>query len=318
MIRPLRLPDLVGVAVFSRRGTGVELTSHTWPKVEPESGHLTAGLAFWQTIGLGDARERGWVAASGSRVNGLAVVRPRAGGLIWDVEHLVVADGEIAAAQQLLDSICQHVAEQGGRRIFLEVPDDDHGAALAKRAGFEKYTTTVLYRLAPKFKLTISDDLQGRPRLRADEQRLFSLYSAAVPPLVRSAEALTYDEWSALHRGRKKWTPTLLGDRHQYVWEIGEGLAGWLQVVYGQKSQFLELLIDPKYESLVDRFVAFGMKQVSEKAPVYSAVRPYQAVLGSVFERLGFTVAARFDVYVRQLSVRVPERQLVPANIVGG
>src|SRR5215207_7270377 len=134
MIRPLRLPDLVGVAMFLRQGTGAELTSHTWPKVEPQSGHLTAGLAFWQTFGLG-GWERGWVSRPGSAVDGLAVARPRCGGLIWDVEHLLAADGEVRIAEGLLDAICQHVAERGGRRIFLEVPDDARSAALAKRAG---------------------------------------------------------------------------------------------------------------------------------------------------------------------------------------
>lgn len=317
MIRPLRLPALVGVAVFLRRGGGTELTSHTWPKVEPQAGHLTAGLAFWQTLGLG-GWERGWVSQGEGGVNGLAVARPRCGGLIWDVEHLLTANGEVRIAEELLEAVGQHVASRGGRRIFLEVPGDERSAELAKRAGYEKYTPTTVYKLSAPFKLPTFEGLEGRPRLRADDHALFSLYGAAVPQLVRSAEAMTYDEWSALHRGRKKWAPTLIGDRHQYVWEFGEGLAGWLQVVYGQKTQFLEYLIDPKYETMIDRFVAFGMKQVSEKAPVYASVRPYQATLGAALERLGFAVDARFDVYVRQLSVRVPERSFVPANIVGG
>ena len=41
-------------------------------------------------------------------------------------------------------------------------------------------------------------------------------------------------------------------------------------------------------------------------------------VLGAALERRGFVVGGRYDICVRQLSVRVPERQLVPANIVGG
>jgi hypothetical protein len=69
---------------------------------------------------------------------------------------------------------------------------------------------------------------------------------------------------------------------------------------------------------MVDRMLAFALKQVSEKAPVYLAVRPYQAVLSAALERRGFAVGGRFDIFVRQLSVRVPERSLVPANIVGG
>jgi len=60
------------------------------------------------------------------------------------------------------------------------------------------------------------------------------------------------------------------------------------------------------------------LTQVSEKAPVYVAVRPYQAVLGAALERRGFAVGGRYQILVRQLSVRVPERSFVPANIVGG
>jgi hypothetical protein len=316
MIRVLRLLDLMGVAMFLRQADTRELTSHTWPRVQPETGHLPTGASFWQTFGW--SWERVWLATSERGVEGLIVARPRSGGLVWDVEHLLVAPSSNGVAEELLAAVGQYAVARGARRIFLEVPDDEHSAGLAQRAGYEKYTTTTIYRLQSPFKIPALETLEGRPRLRADEQPLFNLYGAAVPQLVRAAEALTYDEWSALHRGKKKWSPTLIGDRHQYVWEIGVSLAGWLEVVYGQKSQYLDLMIDPKYESMVDRLVAFALKQVSEKAPVYVAVRPYQAVLGAALERRGFAVGGRYDVYVQQLSVRVPERQLVPANIVGG
>lgn len=302
--------------MFTRRAEAKELTSHTWPRVQPESGHLPIATSVWQTLGL--SWERVWLSTSERQVDGLLVARPRCGGLVWDVEHLLTADGRAEPAEELLESVGQYAAERGGRRVFLEVPDDAHGAELAQKSGFEKYTTTTLYRLSAPFKVPALETLDGRPRLRVDEQPLFNLYGAAVPQLVRSAEALTYDEWSALHRGRKKWSPTLIGDRHQFVWEVGASLAGWLEVVYGQKSQYLDIMIDPKYESMVDRMLAFALKQVSEKASVYLAVRPYQTVLAAALERRGFAVGGRYDIYVRQLSVRVPERSLVPANIVGG
>jgi len=316
MTRVLRLPDLVGVAMFVRLGDVEELTSHTWPRVQPEAGHLPLGVAIWQSLGM--SWERAWLSGESRTVSGMLSARPRCGGLVWDVEHLLAVGGDAAVAEALLEAAGNHAVTHGARRIFLEVPDGERGAGLARRAGFEKYTTTTVYKLPAPFKIPTLETLEGRPRLRVDEQPLFNLYGAAVPQLVRSAEALTYDEWSALHRGRKKWAPTLIGDRHQFVWEVGASLAGWLEVVYGQKSQYLDLLIDPKYESMVDRMVAFAMKQVSEKAPVYVAVRPYQTVLGAALERRGFVVGGRYDIYVRQLSVRIPERQLVPANIVGG
>jgi hypothetical protein len=318
MIRALRLTDLVGVAMFLRSTNQTELTSHTWPKVEPASGHLPVGVAIRQSCGLVGGGEYGWAAVDGRRIDGLVVARRRSEGLVWDIQHLLAAGGETSLAAELLDVVCHRAASLGGRRVFLELPSDAPHEDLARRAGFERYTTMTLYQLRPRFKRPTVEPLEGRPRLRIDEQPLFQLYGRAVPQLVRSAEAMTYDEWSALHRGRKKWAPALIGDRHQYVWELGEGLAGWMEVVYGQKSQYLELLLDPKYESMSDRFLSFGIKQISEKAAVYSTVRPYQAGLDVAMERLGFEVAGRFDVYVRQLSIRVPERTLVPANVIGG
>jgi len=318
MIRALRLTDLAGVAMFLRRTDQLELTSHTWPKVQPESGHLPLSIAMSQSIGLSGGGEQAWLSKSERDVDGMVVARARCGGLVWDIQHILTAGGESRIAEELLDVVCNHAASQGGRRVFLELPVDDRSEELARRAGFERYTRVTLYQLPPRSKFPTLEPLEGRPRLRVDEQPLFALYGSAVPQLVRTAEAMTYDEWSALHRGRKKWAPTLIGDRHQFVWELGDGLAGWMEVVYGQKSQYIELLVDPKYESMSDRFVAYGMKQLSEKASVFSTVRPYQAGLDLALERLGFGVAGRFDVYVRQLSIRVPERQLVPANIIGG
>lgn len=316
MIRVLRLPDLVSVAMFLRRADSQELSSHTWPRVQPEAGHLPGATALWQTLGL--SWERVWLSTNGQACDGLVSARPRCGGLVWDVEHLLTTGGSVDAATELLDAVGQFGGSRGARRIFLEVPVDAKSDGLIKRAGFERYTETTVYRLSAPFTLPQLESLDARPRLRVDEQPLFSLYCAAVPQLVRAAEALTYDEWSALHRGRKKWSPTLIGDRHQFVWEVGASLAGWLEVVYGQKSQYLDILVDPKYESMVDRMLAFALTQVSEKAPVYLAVRPYQAVLGAALVRRGFAVDGRYQVFVRQLSVRVPERSLVPANIVGG
>ena len=318
MIRALRPTDLVGLSLFLRRAAGNEITAHTWPKVQPESSHLPLQQAIWQTFGRGPAFGRVWVASEGGKITGSVAARARCDGLVWDVEHLYTLDKTGGPAADLLERLCQEAVTHGARRVFLETPDNQHATEIARRAGFERYTESAIYRITPPFRIEQSDHFEGRPRLRIDEQGLFQLYNAAVPPVVRSAEAMSYEEWSALHRGRKRWAPSLVGDRHQYVWELGEGLAGWLEVVYGQKSQYLEFLVNPKYETLLDRFVGFALKQVSQKAAVYSAVRDYQAGLGSALERVGFKLAGRHEIYVRQLTVRVPERQFIPAKIVGG
>jgi hypothetical protein len=318
MIRPLRPHHLLGLVRFLRRTPESELTVHTWPKVQPDAGHLPLDHLLSQTVGRAATGGRAWVAMDGSQVVGVLAARARFGGLVWDVEHLHAVPSADGEAVRLLEHLCQKAAERGARRVFVEVPPGRRGAEVSRRAAFERYTDAAVYRLSPPFDSASRESIAGRPRLRADEQGLFQLYNAVVPATVRAAEAMAYDEWSALHRGPKRWAPSLIGDRHQYVWELRQGLAGWLEIVYGQKSQYIELMVHPNYESLVDRFVGYALEQVSRKAPVYSTVRAYQALLGSALERVGFQVAGRYDVYVRQLAVRIPEPKLLPARITGG
>jgi len=318
MIRALRPTDLPGLALFLRHAGGNEITAHTWPKVQPESGHLPFSQVVWQSLGQPPMRGRAWVAEHGGAIVGLAAARARYGGLVWDVEHLHLADVSDEVAGALLDHVCDRAIFASARRVFMDTRADAFKVDVAQLTRFERYTTSSVYRIDAPFKPGKWEHFEGRPRLRADEQALFRLYNAAVPAVVRAAEAMSYEEWSALHRGRKRWTPSLVGDRHQFVWELGEGLAGWLEVVYGQKSQFIELLVDAKYESLLDRFIAYGLKQVSEKAAVYSTVREYQPGLAAGLERVGFNLVGRNNMYVRQLTERVLERKLVPAKVLGG
>ena len=316
MIRAVRPTDLVALRAFLKRAGVVEVTTHTWPKIQPDSGHLPTMRVLGQALNHQGARRGAWLAIEDSALAGYVAARARCDGLVWDVEHLHTARSETAV--DLLEHTCARAGDGGALRVFLEVPSDSIGIELGRRAGFQRYAAATLYRLTPPFKADKSRAVGARPRLRVDEHALFQLYSAAVPAQVRAAEAMTYEEWSALHPGHKKWTPSLFGDRHQFVWELGSGLIGWMTVVYGQKTQFLELLVHPQYESMLDGLVTYALTQVSEKAPVYVAVRDYQPAVASALERAGFQPEGEVEILVRQLAARVPEPKLVPAQAVGG
>jgi hypothetical protein len=141
---------------------------------------------------------------------------------------------------------------------------------------------------------------------------------AAVPAPVRAAEAMTLEEWGALYPGRKRWQPSFTGSRQQFVWELGTSLVGWLEITFGQRSQFIELLIHPRYEEAADRLLRYALLQVSPKAPVYATAREYQATLASALQRAGFRSVAQHELFVKMLAARVREPRLVPANVVGG
>jgi hypothetical protein len=218
----------------------------------------------------------------------------------------------------LLDQVAASAGGHAGRRVFLETPAGRRGQDVARRAAFERFTSSELYVLAPGAKVERTDVFEARPRLRADEQTLFQLYMSAVPAPVRAAEAMTLEEWAALYPGRKRWQPSFTGTRQQYVWELGTTMVGWLEVTFGQRSQFMELMVHPRYEDAADRLVRYALLQVSQKAPIYVIAREYQPYLASALQRAGFRLAAQHELFVKLLAARVREPRMVTANVVGG
>src|SRR5918912_3929489 len=221
LIRPLRPSDLVALASFQRRAGATEITAHTWPRVEPESGRLPYLKLVSTAVGHRPGGHRTWIAESDGRLVGLTMARPRAGGLVWDVVHLHAEPGADSVGADLLEQVAACAGSHAARRVFLETPSRGRGQDVARRAAFERFTSSDLYVLSPGFKIERTDVFEARPRLRADEQTLFQLYMAAVPAPVRAAEAMTLEEWGALYPGRKRWQPSFTGSRQQYVWELG-------------------------------------------------------------------------------------------------
>jgi hypothetical protein len=318
LVRTLRPIDVVALASFLRRAGETEITAHNWPRIEPESGRLPYFNLFSTSLAHRPGGQRSWVAEQAGQVVGLAVARPRAGGLVWDVAHLHAQTGEETVAADLLEQVAASAGSHAARRVFLEAPAGPRAQDVARRAAFERFTSSELYILSPGFKVERTDLFEARPRLRADEQSLFQLYMSAVPAPVRAAEAMTLEEWGALYPGRKRWQPSFTGSRQQYVWELGTSLVGWLEVSFGQRSQFMELLIHPRYEDAADRLLRYALLQVSPKAPVYVHAREYQPYLASALQRAGFRLSAEHEHFVKLLAARVREPRLVTANVVGG
>jgi hypothetical protein len=282
-----------------------EMAARTWPKSPPENRDISflslirqlllhRGPIPYAGVAVGDGRPRGLIAA-----------RMRASGLVWDVEHLKSDSRE--AAVELLRWGCAQALHARVRRVFFETPDDGMGAEVAERSSFQRYTQGTVYALPAGFPVDVGDSVPARPRLRSDETSLFQLYNAAVPANVRAAEALTHEEWAALYPGRKLWTPSLLGDRQDYVWELGSRVVGWMRVEFGARSQHLDLLVHPQYEAHAERMVRNALAQMSSKVPVLVDVREYQGAVRLALEHIGFLPGDAYAAWVYQLAERIAE-----------
>ncbi|HEY3116120.1 MAG TPA: hypothetical protein VGK54_05210 [Chloroflexota bacterium] len=310
MIRSMRPIDALAVRPLTGRDGDCELTAPTWPKAPPESHHLSLLELVSSSLVPPGRTRRLALSSANAQVHGLIMARARAAGLVWDVEHLL-CDASPDTSVELLRWLSMEAINVGSRRIFLETPTDGVGASVAARAGFERCTGGALYRLDPGFQTIWEDTFPARPRLRSDEMSIFHLYNAAVPAGVRAFEALTYEEWTALHRGRKPWSPSFWSQGQDYVWEIGSRVSAWMHMVFGDRAQHITMLIHPESEGFADRMVREALGQLSPKAPVLADVREYQTALEGTLQRFGFQKQLDYVVWVRQLAERVAEPAVV-------
>jgi hypothetical protein len=290
-----------------------ELTAPTWPKAPPENIHPTLLRLLSDLAKSYSGLYR--IGVSGDdRPSGLIIAKARANGIVWDVQHLLASDAW--AAVDLLSWASERALAIRGRRIFLQTPPSGIGAEAAPKAAFERYGEGATLRLDPGFVLPLDEEIiPARPRLSSDDPGLFQLYSAAVPAPVRAAEAMTHEEWAALYPGTKPWAPTVFSGREDFVWELGSRVIGWMRLIYGQRSQYLEMLVHPQYESHADKMVHSALSQLSAMVPVLVDVREYDAGTRAALERAGFHAGASYTLWVRQLAVRVPESAVATAQV---
>lgn len=303
MIRAMRPADVAAVRSLIKRGNAAELTAPSWPKTPPENQAPSPLSLLRDALVPSSGTPRVGLAASGQ---GMVVTQPRAARLVWDIQHLVASPSNDTAVE-LLHWACDQARAQSGRRVFLETAEEGRGCEVAGRAGFEQCTSGGFYLMPPGAPFDKSDAVPSRPRLRSDEMGLFQLYNAVVPAPVRAAEALDYEEWAALHRGRKLWSPSVLGAEQDYVWEMGSRVVGWMHIVFGERAQYLTMLIHPQADAHAERMLRDALGQLSPKATILADVREYQASLIGALEQVGFTKSHGYLVWVKQLAQRVLE-----------
>lgn len=308
MIRSIGAGDLLAVRTLVGRHGATELTAPNWPKTPPENRTPTPWWLIQGALIPRRGKARVGIAIEHDRSHGLVVAQPRGSELVWDVEHLIVP-ASLDAGVELLHWACDQASSHLARRIFLETSEEGPGFDVANRAGFERCTGGTMFVLPAGATVDKTDSVPARPRLRSDEMGLFQLYNAVVPAPVRSAEALDYQEWGSLHRGRKPWGPSLVGAQ-DYVWEMGPRVVGWVHLIYGERAQHMNLLIHPQADALAERMVRDAIAQLSPKVPVLVDTREYQESLKEALHNLGFGTGHGYLVWVKQFARRVTEPSL--------
>lgn len=313
-IRAIRPTDLIPLMAFFRNGSHREVTAQVWPVMRGDANSRVIRDLFRRLVVHPGGNSQVWVCTANGTIHGLAVTRPRAGKLAWDVQDLFVAEGAHPAGVDLLERAAAEVARRGARRVFLATAADGEIVKLARQAGFMHYTSETLFAIKLGASFTAGSARPVRPRLRRDTHALFQLYNAAVPCKVRFAEAVTVEEWTSLDRSSRPWAPRLGGNSQHFVWDEQGEIAGWVELAFESRSQHLRLMVHPSHAQATEEMLRYSLGQLSYKVPIYASARDYQPELIAALEKVGFARVSEYMVFAREMTARVPNRALVPAR----
>lgn len=316
MIRALRPTDLGSYLGFRARTPANDAILGPTARPKP----LTIRGFIGRSLALNPGHEA-WVQIEHGQIYGLSAARARFGTDVWDIDHLMIGpsayDARICVG--LLDHLSEAAVEEGVQKVFLRLTEESPWAQSARQAGFVEYATEHIYIL-PELNPVHRPIVEGlRHRRPSDHQPLFQFYSTVVPAHVRQIEALTLQEW--------RWTdtwglstippfrPGMSGRRRDFVVQTGPEIDAWLQV--HQRSRVLQVTADPRGEDvdirvLLDR----GLAELGPGGPVVYAIRDYQSEMIGPLEERGFRPLETHALLAHILTLRVPERRLMPARVV--
>ena len=222
---------------------------------------------------------------------GILVTRELAGGQSWEVASLRLhRDKDDDAILALLEQAAAEITARAGRGAFLLLPESSPHQAAAARAGFAAYSSEQLYA-PPRKGSGIASPSAFREAEPIDDAGVFRLYCRAVPEPVRRQEALTYDEWRAVHH--------LYGSDREFVREEGGALLGWC----GIASHEAHVLLSEPNEELVGEALAVTSAELARSGSLIAT--GYQPELERVAEERGYLALGRRVVMSRRLGLRI-------------
>ncbi|MCS7002758.1 MAG: hypothetical protein NZ518_07915 [Dehalococcoidia bacterium] len=308
MIRAIRPTDLPLLTRFSKHALANEAFSRHDLTRPGRSLSLRMLVDHWLSL---EENRQTWVSIDHRRIDGLISARHE--GHAWEIDRLLIPpDADPFVIQRLLSYLSAVGGELAVHRLFLRLRHDSALIDVARGAGFLPYNTETLYARRVGRPISWEPEpatVRLRPKQSADDHALFQLYCAAVPVSVRQAEAMLFEEWQTLvQRGR------LALGRREMVAEVDGQIVGWARAIVRNGAGHVEALAHPDHEACLAPLIDGALQRFGSRSPVYCLVGEHEARLGRFLDERGFAAEASFCALVKQLSVRVRQPRLVPAQ----
>ena len=241
-----------------------------------------------------------WTWTQGKQVLGIAVATPRSGRRSWEVSHLLLSSEDDIPNGELLRSLCQSVARQGGERVFIRLRTDDPLVRSATAHGFTPCQQELLY-IGAQRKGAGDGSAELYKKSPAHEYGVYRLYNATVPSSARFALGMTFDQWSSSrerNRGR------------EYVWVNDDSVRGWVRTVQRLGGGGLMMMVHPEYETETSAILQSGLTYLSRTKAAWLLVPEHQILLQRLLDQKGFRLASEYVTLVRSMVAPVSKEKV--------
>ena len=239
-------------------------------------------------------------------IQGLVGLRRRSGPGKWEIERLLLTDHYEEYGMDLLERLGTAWKDIGLERLFLRLDSTSPLVDMARQAGFGHYKSEYLFLLEDRTPATVQTDKLGLiQRVKEDDYALFKLYNTVVPPKVRSAEGMTFQEWveSKEKAAWKEYVVRKEGDISVWLKLRSDKLAGQFEILAQSQLSDLSMLVD------------FCIAELRERHLIYCLVSDYQDQLHYMVSEKGFTQVAEYYCFSKQFTQRIREPKLVPMQV---
>jgi hypothetical protein len=298
MIRTLLPTDVVAVIYFNNN----KPVNHAKPRVRlgarergiPELSLLTGWFPKQKRYSIALFRR--------GVIHGLVSARSCSGAEVWEIDKLMLFEGEHELCLALLEKLSAVLAQFGVEKLFLSLPSDSPLVELVESAGFSCYVTESLYRFREGEAVPSPPPYTLRPKFDDDEYKLFQLYNAVTPLSVRSVEGLIFQEWRQCREQTAK---------AELIYEWGGYLLAWLRVIRDKGIGQFEIMTELD-EAELGYLVEHGMMLLDGSQPIFCLSPNFQHQLQRVLTGHGFEPIAEYFRLVKQLKARAHKLQLMP------
>ena len=313
LIRSVRPLDLFRIGLSGSLQAQAQVV--TLDRIEWPLGSASARRALWEESGLPRRGRCLRLAIEDGRPVGLARARMRSGPRVWEVRRLHLKAEAQGSAEALLEELSAVAGRHGASRLFLRLSVASPLEESARRSGFIPVLRETLLRREGPWTGSPERPQGLGPRQPADDFDIFRLFLACAPGEVRSAWALTLEEWrDALERLGGPGGEWVLRDEGSTGPTAGPTVRGWLQAWRRGGTGYIRLLAPPG-EAATAALIRFALGSLEGRSPLLALVPDFQTEVAAELQAHGFQPVEGYQLLVKPIASRVREVEIVPARV---